>query len=642
MNFYDFRGGYASELTPERMDDNMLLIARNLHYDGSLKQRPGWTNLSVDATLHAGTLRGFARVYMNSTWVNIVALDDGSFVHFYSGNTGAYTVIDAGFHFTKGIDVQMAVLNNMVVAVNGTEKPALIYYSSGYLVTNLETYDIRTRGDDEWYAGYYDIGEALPFEDDTTDAQSTTADDFLLATGAEAGDDGFYVSGVSVFNKVILRTCDDFDGSPVATYKYYAGAGVWTALTTTTTPSWTADAGDKTLEFDLPLDSDGVLAWKKYGDVSTQVDPTGASGSLLNRYVLLVQFTTAPTSTMYCNYLSIYHTQYLTQIMLNDRPHLVVTHGERLYLIAGNAFRFGKPNSLLDWDSQDIEWCSAGGEKIITAVSADDHLALFKESAVYRWIGTTTDNFVLKHTLCPGATSARGAALVSGLLLYVSQDGIRGMVDGASVILSRHIQAVFDAWTKTNAVLIEWRGNALISFPTNTQMLWADPDTVRKDDMGDGRLSFWDWTGLAASQLTYASGSGDNGHLIGWDVTNKRFVRNTAVGYDVAFDTTETAVTVTLQSKYASDSEPTTKKTVKRIKIEVSKSGTWTATFYANDGQASATATIASGTGTGHYTADILLPYTVDGYNLSVKLVNATTATPVVHGFSTDLERRKF
>lgn len=645
-SMYDFRGGYATDLAPERMDKNMVLEGQNLWYKGKLEKRPGWTNLSTDATIHANTVRGFTRAYINGGWYNVVALDDGSYVNFYYGNTGAYTEITPTYNWTKDVNVEMVFFNDAVIAVNGTDKPAIIYYSGAWIAEDLEDYDERTRGNDEWYAGLWDDGASVEFIDDTTDAQSTTADDFQIATGG-TNNDGFYVAGVVPFTKVVIKNCPQFDGTPVAEYRYYSGAGAWTAFTPTTTPTWTAAEGDKTLEFDLPLDSDGTLAWEQYGDLDSQSDAVDSAGDtvpggVVNRYVIRIRFTTAPTSDMSCDYLQVSHTQYLTQIFLNDKPGAVCVHKNRLFLAAGRTFRYSPPNQVTDWNSRDIEYCHEGGEKIVAMVSAANYLVVLKEAGIYRYIGTTTENFVLRYSPGQGCASERGAASIGGNAVYVATDGIRVVTDTGSMVLSRHIQSDIDTWTKTNAVVAEWDGNLVVAFPTNDIILWADPDTTSKDEMGDGRMSFWEWTGLAADQIVYAAGSGDNGYLILHDMDNTRFVRNTTNGYDVAFDTTETAITTTFQTKYESYGFPMQKKAFKRIKVDMSESGTYTLTLYSNNGDAEVSKTIESGGGSGHHVEDTSIPYTLDGYNLSAKLVNATTNDVEIYGTTVDYTRRAF
>lgn len=634
---YDFRGGYATDLAPELMDDNMLLEAQNIYYKGGLKKRPGWTNLSTDATVNGATVRGFTRAYINGGWYNVVALDDGSDVNFYYGNTGSYTAIDNSFDWTTGTQVEMRFFIDAVIAVNGTDKPAIINYDSGWQVQNLETYDTRTRANDEWYAGQWDDSETPAFVDDTSDAQSPTADDFSVATATN--NDGFYVAGVTVFNKIIIKNCPDLGTSVTAEYAYYAGGGTWTTFTPGTVPNWVSADADKTIEFDLPLDTDGTLLWEKYGDLTTQTDPTGVPGGTLNRYVFRVRFTTADTAGS-ADGLEVYHTQYLTQIFLNDKPSNIEIHQNRVFLSTGNAFRYSPPNSAKGWYSDEIEYCIKCGKQIKSMVSVSGYLAILKEGGIYRYEGTTTDNFVLRYTECIGGISPRGAATIAGGLIYVAKDGIRAYNGTRSVILSRHIQSDIDSYTLTNSCIVDFDGAAVVSFPTNSKILWFDPDTLRQDDMGDGRVSFYEWTGVAVTQFIYATGAGDNGYLIGSE--SDRFIRNTTNGYDVAFNTTQTAITTTLQTKHMSIGEPAMRKRSRRVKVELSKSGNYTLTMYANEGQVSASDTIASGSGSGHYIADETLPYTMDGYNVGFKLVNGTTNTVEIYGFAFDVSGRTF
>jgi len=642
MNHYDFRGGYATDLSPELMEEGMVLDGTNWYYDERMRKRPGWTNLSTDATINGAgnTVRGFCRAKLNNTWYNIVALDDGSYVNFYYGDAGAYTSIDGTFDWTKAINVEFAVFplgngEDAVIAVNGTEKPAIIYYSGGFVVEDLEDYDERTLGLDQWVAGQWDDSKTPAFVDDTTDAQSTTADDFKIAT--VTNNDGFYVAAAEPFTKVVIKNCPDLGTTVVAEIRYYAGGGTWTALTVTTEPSWVATEADKTLEFDLPLSALGVLLWERYGDLTSQTSPT----NVLNKYILRVRFTTADSAGS-ADYLTVSNTQYLTQIFLDARPQAVCVHQNRLWLFAENAFRLSPPNQVTGWNSFDIERCPLGGEQILQAISGKGELVIFKRAAVYFYRGTTTANFVLRSIVCTGASSKRGAALVGGIPAYVADDGIRGIVNERSVILSRHIQSDMDTWTKTDAVMIEWRGNALVSFPTNTRLLWADPDTIRTDDMGDGRVSLWEWTGMKATQILVASGDSDNGYLIVYDSAGKRFARATTNGYDIAFDTTQTAISTTFQSRYDAQKLPGQRKVQRRMVIDLSKSGDWTLTLLADDGVRTAVKTISSGSGSGHYRHDTEIPYPLDGFTLCVKLVNSTTGDVQIHGFTDEMEKRSF
>ena len=190
--------------------------------------------------------------------------------------------------------------------------------------------------------------------------------------------------------------------------------------------------------------------------------------------------------------------------------------------------------------------------------------------------------------------------------------------------------------------MVTWDGNIVACFPTDNVILWCDPDTVRENevDPGEAIASIWKWTGLSADCGVYANGDGDNGYLILNDDANTRFVRNTTNAYDVAFDTTETAISITFETKDYSRGAPGLIKASKRILLDISRSGDWTVTF-SSDGR-TAGLTLSSSTGTTHYRGDIALPYTMDGYLFGVKLENSTTNAVEIYGFSDEAEGRPF
>lgn len=644
---FDFRGGYQSNLPPELTPPNVLKTGENVYWYGKIKKRPGWDNLSTSYQ-PTDPVGMSPRVKLNGTWYTIVADDDDSDVKFYYGSAGSYTVITepdtTAYSWTTGYNVEMREFGNKIIAVNGQDKPAVIYYDGSKIsIKDLEEYDERTRGDDEWYAGQWDDGASPEFVDATSEAQSSTADDWDIAIGG-SDDDGFYVAGVSPFTKIVLTGVSQFDGSPVAEYAYYAGSGTWTTLTPTSAPTWTATAGDRTIEFDLPFDTDGTLLWEAYGDVSTQVDPTGVAGGALNRYIFRVRFTTAPTSDQSADYATVSHTQYLSQIFLNEKPQAIAVHKDRLFLAAGNAFRYSPPNQITGWNSRDIEYCDDGGEEIRCLVSANAYLAVLKDAYVYRYFGTTTQNFVLRSYPQEGVTSKRGAAYVGNVVVYTADDGIRVLAGEQSVLVSRHIQSDYDGYTKSNAVVRNYNGDAVISFPTSDVILWSDTDTVQEDQLnaGEGRLAFWKWTGQNAEEIWYSEGASDTEQLILLDADNLRLVKSSSNAFDTAYNETTSNFACTVETSFRSDASPNQKKKYRRVKLDLSKSGDWAFTITGDNGDVTATATISSGTGTSHYYADISIPYTLDGQNISYKLVNTTANTVEVFGFSTEFERRAF
>ena len=168
MNLIDFRGGYATDLTDSLMPDNMLNVASNAQWRGYLKKRSGISKYSATDLSSFVGMKGGIRAKLNSTWYTIVALDDDSYVHFYSATTTSLTVIDADYHFTKGKNVEFAYLDGYVVAVNGTDKPAAIYYSGALVIDDLEALDVRTRDESSWWAGQYTDGTTT-YTDDTTE-----------------------------------------------------------------------------------------------------------------------------------------------------------------------------------------------------------------------------------------------------------------------------------------------------------------------------------------------------------------------------------------------------------------------------------------------------------------------------------------
>jgi len=183
----DFRGGYQSNLPPELTPPNVLKTGENVYWHGKIKKRPGWDNVST--TYQPTAPLGMSpRVKLNDTWYTIVADDIGASAKFYYGNTGSYTEItdpdSVAFTWDDGYQVEMREFDNKVIAVNGYNKPAIIYYDGSKIsIQNLEEYDERIREDDQWYAGQWDDGASPPFVDDTTDAQDDWADDWQIATG---------------------------------------------------------------------------------------------------------------------------------------------------------------------------------------------------------------------------------------------------------------------------------------------------------------------------------------------------------------------------------------------------------------------------------------------------------------------------
>ncbi|KKK99415.1 hypothetical protein LCGC14_2632980, partial [marine sediment metagenome] len=193
-------------------------------------------------------------------------------------------------------------------------------------IENLEKYDERDRDETTWNAGQY-TAVGTVYTDDTTDAQDAGADDFQLCTNVNG--DGFFIACTHTFNKVVLKSAQQAAGAPVAVYEYYADDSTWKACSMVTTPTWTAAAGDRTIEFNYPSD---MGRWD------------GSESILVNRFMFRVRFTTAPTSAFSCDYATVHHTQYITQITGSDQPHYVIAHNSRLWLAVGYIVYYSPPN----------------------------------------------------------------------------------------------------------------------------------------------------------------------------------------------------------------------------------------------------------------------------------------------------------
>tara|TARA_Y100000310_G_scaffold225116_1_gene227130 strand:- start:9028 stop:9801 length:774 start_codon:yes stop_codon:yes gene_type:complete len=131
-----------------------------------------------------------------------------------------------------------------------------------------------------WKAGQWDDSEAsAKYEDDTTDAQESTANDFALTT--TTNNDGFVVQALQRFHVVgITQGSTTEAGSPVYEYTYWDGSS-WTALTLIDTPDFTS-AADTYLSFHAPVD------WAKGGDTNDNIDT--------DKYAIRVRATTAPST----------------------------------------------------------------------------------------------------------------------------------------------------------------------------------------------------------------------------------------------------------------------------------------------------------------------------------------------------------
>jgi len=634
------------------MADNELLLAENCHWEAGLRKRRGINKYSTtDFSGASHVLRGGIRAYINGAWYTIVAYDDNTDIGMHYG-TGTTFVEIATSTFTKGYNVEFTELNGYVIAVNGHDKPEVIYYDAAWICKKLEALDIRTIDELNWYAGQWDESGtgATQFIDDTTDAQDAGVDDFQV--GVNVANDGCYISSDYTFNKILFVGCEQAGGAPVAEYKYWDGAAWTTVGTLVTDPDWTGAPGGKTVEFNIPLDADGTLLWVPFTDVTT----TG----IVNKYILRIRFTTEPTAAFSCDYLEVSHTQYLTEIMENERPHAVCTHNAMIHMASNNVINVSPLNEVIGWRPQTVEIFTEGGPSIIGMVSRKDTLDVFKQTTIYTLTGNILDGSGVRSRplTSVGATSQRSIVLVGDQVFFVADDGIYKWNGVEAVRVSGHIQSDLDSYTLTDSCGVNYKGSYWVDFPSDPKgtlgvLLRTDPDTFRQaaagTDIGEGRTSFYKYTGYLVEQFINCNGSGDTKYLLGLasPSANTYVVRCDYADTDAV--TTTANITMKVQTRYSEMDNFQTEKNYGRLKIrldEVSNvleaSKTHTVILYKDDGDDSATLTLRVPYGTGIYKYETSVPYNIDGETFSFYLEHAGSSSCKLYGFSVEYDVRRY
>jgi hypothetical protein len=630
----DFSGGYATDLPPEGMANNMLQTARNVYWSDGLRKREGYSQLGE--TGFTGNIMGHCRVYANSDWYTILAVDTGSVVDFYysDDDNATFSAISWSSSFTDAIDVEMAVFEDKVIAVNGTDKPIIIYYSGGWTIETLEAYDTRDRDNGDWFAGQYDVSETPAYLEDTADAQDQADDnDFAISTTTDG--DGCYISSVLTFTKVTFHGANQAaGGTPVVVYEYYDGS-TWQNLSLVTTPDFTAAAGDRVLEFNYPLD------WARMDQ-----DLDDASGdTTYDRFMIRIRFTTAPTGTAAtCDYLSVQHTQYLTQITGGDVAEHVAVHNYRVCLSSGSAINMSSVNNVADFQSYDVELFPEGGPSVTAMISMEGLLWVFKGEAVYAMKGYSWSDREVKKIHNLGCTYGNTAKAIRDYVVFMDDEFVYMMQGSTVVRVSDHISSDITSETLSEANAFVYDGRYYVSFPSGTAggdtgvMYLFDPDTYRADDEGNGVVSWYKFSGIVAEKVLHYKGENDTQYLIGSD--GDSLVRLFTGNY---YDTSsETPISIDVMTKYLSFGLFLVTKNYGRIKYDISQSGLWVFTFYAEHGDEEGGEAINTPAAGGHNVGYITMPYNLDGTEVSIRLENESSVDAVIYGLAIDVARRVF
>jgi len=659
FNFTDLSGGYFTNLADAEMAPNEMLVAENAEWDGELRKRKG---LQAYSTVTASiTIRGGIRAWMGSAWRTFVAKDLGSatVLHHQATAADAWASVNmptgTAFTLAAGQDVQFAILGERVIGVDGSDEPFFIYETGSSLCADtIERYDERTRETDNWTAGDFYAGTPV-YGDDTTDAQSTTADDFPLF-GATAST-GFFIGCDYTFNKVKM-TDVTVTGSVPFVFQYfgyptYGASATWNTIGTASmiqTTSWATVTNSLVLEWPAPIVTDGAMA-----EVAmTKLPDMATAGSFLEgKYAVRMYATGVPSATAYCGYMAVGHTQYLSELLLDDKPDTVVEHKNHIFLGCGNWIRNSPPDNLRDWRYDDYQYFKSGGT-IKQMVAHGDYLAILMEDKIYGLLGNSWANWSLKEMPNHGGVSKRGAAVVGQNLYFQAEDGIWQWDGRVLVPVTKGLADDFASWTLTNATAVNYKGELWIAYPTNGIALKADPDSFRTDPKGDGRLSFFKFSNYRVDGWLYCKGDSDLGYLLGWANHDPPLIVR-ADNDAVDLVTSTASIDMIYQSSYMNfGDEPHVKqyRFFKPVVADMASAATATDTkclyqfsFYSKDsyGIASANATVTvSACSTGIHEEDITIPYGVDGKRLSVYMRHSATCGAALKGYSIGLRRRWF
>lgn len=656
FDFSNFRGGYFTDVPDDLMTDSELRIAENVYWRDGIKKRKG----KASYTSFTGTIMGGIRAKIASAWYTIMAIQPSasaavelrygtanSFTTFtrYDGDTATFTA--TGAVMTYGNDVQFAVLDERVVAVNGVDKPIVMRTSaSSFLLDTLERYDTRTHDNDSWDAGqYYPSLTATAYVTDTADAQSTTVDDFDLAT--TSGTSGFWVGCAHTFNRINLfgMLANATVSNSSLTWEYYGrassgGATGWVGFNPITTPTWSA-AGNKFVEMTFPIDSNtNEILVDKIATVNSTVGGVYAMRMIANN---------GTSVTWAADYVSVQHTQYLSQLLLNDKPDTVATHKSHLFLGMGNWLRHSPRSTLKGWREENKEYFTEGGY-IQAMVPHVDYLAVMLDNAIYGISGNSWSDFATKlMNNTKGPINKRSAAVVNEEIYFVARDGVYGWNGTRLLKLSKHIQSDIDAYTLTNAVAAKIGAEYWVSFPSNSITLIFDPDTFRLDDVGDGRMSFYKFTGYAVNQFLPYTGAGDTGSLVAIvNSTNARLDKLETNTFDYIGSTT-TTIPMVFRTRDMPFGNGQQNKLFRRLKIALGQvtltgGGVYTIKHYANNaaGEVTASAQYTAATGTGQDITYLGIPPGIDGYTYGVYVAHDSRCDARLNGFSVEVEKRKY
>jgi hypothetical protein len=484
---------------------------------------------------------------------------------------------------------------------------------------------------------------------DTVDAQSATVDDFNLAT--TSGTSGFWVGCQHTFNRIELYgvTANTTITAGRFTWEYYGrassgGATGWTAFTPILAPTWSA-AGDKVVEMNFPIDSNtNEILVDKIATVNSTVGAV---------YAVRATVENGCSVTWGADYVKVKHSQYLTQLLINDRPDTVAMHKSHCFLGMGNWLVWSPHydvGGLKGWRYQDRSYFKEGGH-IQAMVTHGDYMAVLLENGIHGISGNSWENFAIRvMNNTRGPINKRSTKVVNEEIYFVARDGIYGWNGTRLLKLSKHIQSDIDGCSLTSAAAENINNEYWVSFPSNSMSLIFDPDTYRLDDVGDGRMSFYKFTGYAVNQFLPYTGAGDTGSLVA--VVNATStarldkLETNTFDYIGGVTTTIPMVVRTRDMPFGNGQQ---NKLFRRLKLVLGQvtltgGGVYTIKHYANSaaGEVTASAQYTAATGTGNDITYLGIPPGIDGYTYGVYLAHDSQCDARLLGFSVEVEKRKY
>ena len=651
VNMTDFRGGYATQVPPEMMDDNMLLKAENVYWHETLIGRPDkstWTTVLSTAV----ALQGFLRWNFQglTSWSNFVAVEQATAVNIAYGDTQAYTTL-SGVTFTTGAQVEFAGLGNAIIGVNGIDRPHIITYTTagGYAASTLDRYDARTISTMDWIGGYRYTTGTTEFVSQTSAFQGSSA---ALLTPTTLSSDGHFVASNYPFTQAVYSSVANLPSSAVVAWHYWTSTG-WKVFTSAIEldPKFTTSTGRSTAVDERTLEFPWFTDWIGYNST--------AIPSLANKYAIRFTIPTQTTATPTFQKVVAKDIHYLTRIMADGRPHLVHTHNNRIFLGNGININYSPYNQVTGWEAageSGFEYFQDGGDKITALKTHNDYLLIVKPAALYGFYGNSYQNWTKRKLSDLGGIYKRSVVSLGQVVMFLGREGIRLWNGVDNFYVSHHIENDLETYDWTGAAALNYRGHLWLALPASSVLLWADPDSLRqgagqeqqqvafriKQLDQEQRVSWYKWTGYRADQMLWALGSGDSGYILAMDSANRMIYR---LDRESGFDDAGTPVTADFKTRPLSFGQFQTYKQIKRLKPDIKGAGSWTMTMGVDNSWTTLSTDIPVNlvsTAADHWSTDISIPYQMDGKALTLEFVTATTNPKAFYGLAADVEIRRY